>query len=366
MADQIHEAVGRTPSLPAAGAPLPALSEPDEPGWPESLAAGDLFTDDAVADYVHRLSRYPLLTAEQELELAQDIEAGLFAEHLLADGPPRPGQDLTELRTIVLLGQRAVEALLHANLRLVVSIAKHYTHQGLDFPDLIQEGNVGLHKAVCKFDFTKGLRFSTYATWCIRHTILRALSDQARLIRLPVNVVDQMQRVRTAQRAAEMTGTVCSREYLGQLTNHSVEKLECLLSLDKPICSLDFQVPDGRGGTEALAEQLLDPANLDTADLLFRQQLRAQVQAVLDTLEEREARVIAMRFGMTDGAGKSLKDVAEAFGTTRDRVRQIELTALKKLKHPSRSNLLRQFHLDGDSLFVGPTSIGENNSVTGR
>src|SRR4051794_1452393 len=193
MADQIHEALGRTPSPPAADAPLPALSEPDDPGWPESLAASDFFTDDAVADYVHRLSRYALLTAEQELELAQDIEAGLFAEHLLADGKPRPGQDLTELRTIVLLGQRAVEALLHANLRLVVSIAKHYTHQGLDFPDLIQEGNVGLHKAVCKFDFTKGCRFSTYATWCIRQTITRAVADQARLIRLPVDVVNQMQ-----------------------------------------------------------------------------------------------------------------------------------------------------------------------------
>jgi RNA polymerase sigma factor (sigma-70 family) len=267
----------------------------------------------------------------------------------LAGGTPRPGQDLAELRTIVLLGKRAADALLHANLRLVVSIAKHYTHGGLDFLDLIQEGNVGLYKAVCKFDFTRGCRFSTYATWCIRQTITRAVADQARLIRLPLNVANQMQRLRSAQRAAEMTGMVCSSEYLGQLTNHSVEKIECLLSLDKPTCSLDIQVPDGRGGTEALTEQLLDPSDLDAADLLFRRQLKAQVQGVLDTLEEREARVIAMRFGMTDGAGKSLDDVAKAFGTTRDRVRQIELTALKKLKHPSRSNLLRPFHLDGDN-----------------
>ncbi|MFF2031145.1 sigma-70 family RNA polymerase sigma factor [Arthrobacter sp. NPDC058192] len=310
------------------------------------MAAGDLLTDDAAADYMHRLSQYALLTAEQELELAQDIEAGLFAEHLLADKTLRPDQDLTELRAIALLGKHATEALLHANLRLVISIAKHYTHRGLDFLDLIQEGNLGLHKAVCKFDFTKGCRFSTYASWCIRNTITRALADQARLIRLPVNVLDQVQRVRTVQQAAEMTGTVCSRKDLGQLTNNSVEKLECLLSVDKPICSLDVHVPDGRGGTEALTEQLLDPSSLESADLIFRQQLKAQVQVVLDTLEEQEAQVIAMRFGMTDGTGKSLDEVATAFGTSRHRVRQLELTAMKKLRHPSRSDVLRPFQLD--------------------
>ena len=156
--------------------------------------ASDGSTDDAVADYLRRLSQYDVLTAEQEVELAQEIEAGLFAEQLLADGTSRPGQDVAELRTIVLLGKRAADALLHANLRLVVSIAKHYTHRGLDFQDLIQEGNLGLHRAIRKFDFTKGFRFSTHATLFIRGGILRALADQARLIRLPVNVVDQLQK----------------------------------------------------------------------------------------------------------------------------------------------------------------------------
>ncbi|WP_175558668.1 RNA polymerase sigma factor RpoD/SigA [Arthrobacter sp. ok362] len=315
------------------------------------LAAGGGFTGDAVADYLRRLSRYDLLTAEQEVELAQEIEAGLFAERLLADGSSRPGQDIRDLKTIVLLGKRAADALLHANLRLVVSIAKHYTHRGLDLEDLVQEGNLGLHKAVCKFDFTKGFRFSTYATGCIRQTITRALANQARLIRLPVHVVERVQKVRSAQWAAEMTGTVCSSEELGRLMDNSIENVEYMLTLDKPVYSLESQVPDGRGGTEALAEQLSDSSDPDAADLLFHQQLKAQVRAVLGTLEDREAQVVAMRFGITGGEGNTLDAVATAFGMTRDRVRQIEVAAMKKLKHPSRSNALRQFHLDDDSSF---------------
>lgn len=347
MAERIHEAIGRTPFPPAAVPSVPESFEPYDPGWPELLLSASCgFTDDVVADYLRRLGQYDLLTAEQEIELAQEIEAGLLAEHLLADGTSPPRQDTTELRTIVLLGKRAVDSLLHANLRLVVSIAKHYTHRGLDLLDLIQEGNLGLHRAICRFDFTKGFRFSTYASWCIRHAIIRALADQARLIRLPVDVVERVQKVRSAQRTAAMTGTLCSHEDLGQLTNNSVKNVEYLLALDKPIYSLDWQVPDGSGGTEALAEQLLDPSDPDAADLLFHQQMKAQVHAVLGTLEAREARVIAMRFGVTGGAGKSLDAVAKAFGMTRDRVRQIEVTAMEKLKHPSRSNALRQYQFD--------------------
>lgn len=306
-------------------------------------------TDDAVADYLRRLSKYDLLTAGQEVELGQQIEAGLFAEQLLADGTSRPGQDIRELRTIVVLGKRAADELLRANLRLVVSIAKHYTHRGLDFLDLIQEGNLGLHQAVCKFDFAKDFRFSTYATWCIRSAITRALADQARLIRLPAHVVEQLQKVLSAQRAAAMTGTVCSREDLGRLTNNPPGKVECLLTLDKPIYSLDAQVPDGRGGTEALAEQLRDCFDPDASDAPFHQQMQAQVHAVLDTLEEREARVIAMRFGMTGGGGRTLDAVSKSLGMTRERIRQIEVAAMEKLKDPSRSDVLRQFHFDDDS-----------------
>ncbi|QCB98582.1 sigma-70 family RNA polymerase sigma factor [Arthrobacter sp. PAMC25564] len=351
MADLIHEAIDRPPSPSAAAASVPEGFEPEDAGWPELLAAGDVVTDDAVADYLRRLARYDLLTAEQEVELAQEIEAGLFAEQLLVNGTSPPGRDIGELRTIVLLGDRAADALLNANLRLVVSIAKHYTHRGLDFLDLIQEGNLGLHRAVCKFDFTKGFRFSTLATLCIRQAITRALADQARLIRLPVNVVEQLQRVRSAQRKAAMTGTVCSKEDLCQLTDNSVGKVEYLLTLDKPICSLDSQVPDGRGGTEALAERLLDPSAPDATDSLFRQQLKAQAHAVLDTLEEREAEVIALRFGITGGEGKSLDAVAKALGMSREGIRRIEVKAMEKLREPSRSNVLRQYHFDRESSF---------------
>ena len=179
---------------------------------------------DQIADYLHRLRQYDLLTAEQELDLAQEIEAGLFAEHLLTDGTSRTSQDTRDLQTIVLLGKRAADALFHANLRLVVWIAKHYTRRGLDFEDLIQEGNLGLLKAVRKFDFTRGFRFATYATWFIRQGITLALANQARLIRLPLNVVEQLQKVRSVQWGAAMTGSVWSSEELGELTDNSSRK----------------------------------------------------------------------------------------------------------------------------------------------
>ena len=344
MADLIHEAIGTTPSSPAAVAPVPGALEPNDPGWPELLASTGGVTDDAVRDYLRRLGRYDLLTAGQEVDLAQQIEAGLFAEQLLA-GTPRPGQHSTELRTAVVLGKRAVDSLFHANLRLVVSIAKHYTRRGLDFEDLIQEGNLGLLRAVRTFDFTKGFRFSTHATWHIRSAITRALADQARLIRLPSDVFAQLQRVRCAQRKAAMAGAVCSIEDLSRLTHYSTGKVGCLLTLDQPVCSLDAQVPDGKGGTEALAEQLWDSSAPDATDALFHEQMKAQLHAVLGTLEDREARVIAMRFGLAGGGAKTLDAVATVFGTTRERIRRIEAAAMEKLKDPSQSDALRQYHV---------------------
>lgn len=352
MADPIHQAIGTAPSSPAA-APVPDPCNPIEPGWPVLPAATGGITDDAAGDYLRRLGRYCLLTAGQEVELAQEIEAGLFAEQLLADGTlprgtPPAGQDSGELQSIVLMGERAADALLHANLRLVVSIAKHYTRCGLDFEDLIQEGNLGLYRAVRTFDFTKGFKFSTHATWHIRSAIIRALTDQSRLIRLPSNVIDQMRKVRSAQRTAAMTGANCSDEDISRLTGSSVGQVGCLLALDQPVCSLDAQVPDGKGGTEALAEQLWDSSAPDAADALFQRQLNAQLHAVLGTLEDREARVIAMRFGLTGGGAQHLDAVAKVFGTTRESIRRIEVAAMEKLKDPSRSNLLRQYLCDSE------------------
>lgn len=339
--------------------PEPPLQEPeDDPQpvgfdleddeWPEQLAGSESVTDDALADYLRRLGRYELLTAEQEVELSQEIEAGLFAAHLLGDkDPTRPRREIRELEFLVLLGKQAAETLLNANLRLVVSIAKRYTNRGLDFLDLIQEGNVGLHRAVCKFDFSKGFKFSTYATWWIRQAITRAMADQARLIRLPVHVVEQVQVLQSAQRTAATNGSTCTTEDLARLTDNSLEKVDYLLNLDKAIYSLDMQVPDGRGGTEALAERLADPFDLDVNDSLFQELMKKQVHAVLDTLGERETGIISMRFGMTDGQEKTLDAIGQVYGVTRERIRQIEAKTMKKLCHPSRSQVLRQYMFDG-------------------
>ena len=345
MADPNNSAPGRTPSPAAAAALDPEVAAPDE-SWPESPEAGSEFTDNALADYLRRLREYELLTAGQEVELAQDIEAGLFAEQLLAAGAARPGEDPGELRIIVRLGKRAADALFLANLRLVVSIARHYTHRGLDFLDLIQEGNLGLQLAVRTFDFSQGCRFSTHGSWHIRSAITGAIARRGRLIRLPAGVVAQLRDIRSAQRTAAMTGTVCSTGDLSRLTGSSIGKVACLLALDEPVLSLESWGPDGSGGAEALAEQLWDPSCRDAADAVFQQQLRAQVHAVLGTLEELEAGIIAARFGLMDGTGKSLEAVAKALNLPRDRIRRIEVAALQKLRDPSRSSVLRPYHFD--------------------
>jgi RNA polymerase primary sigma factor len=307
------------------------------------------FSDDGVTDYLLRAGRAGLLTAEQEVELAQEIEAGLLASHLLEDGSPRGRKETRELRAIALLGGRATETLLEANLRLVVSITKRYTNRGMDFLDLIQEGNIGLHRAVCKFDYTLGFKFSTYATWWIRQAVTRALADQGRLIRLPVHMVEQIQKVRSAQRSAAMEGSGCSNEEIGVRTGTSADKVEYLVTLDKPVHSLDYLVPDGRGGVEPLGEQLVDPADLDIIERIASAQLTAQIHDVLDTFSEREAAVIAMRFGLTDGESKTLDEIGKVYGVTRERIRQIERKTMDKLKEESVSGVLRSFYFNDDA-----------------
>ncbi|WP_426940058.1 sigma-70 family RNA polymerase sigma factor [Pseudarthrobacter sp. S6] len=319
----------------------------EDPEWPEELAGVEGFSDDAVSDYLRRAGRAELLSAEQEVELAQEIEAGLFASHLLADGSSRGRKEVRELRAIALLGERAAGTLLESNLRLVVSIAKKYTNQGMDFLDVIQEGNIGLHRAVCKFDYTLGFKFSTYATWWIRQAVTRALADQARTIRLPVHMVEQIHKVLSVQREAAKNGLVYSLEELGRLTDNSAEKVEQLLSLDRPVYSLDFLVPDGRGGTEPLAEQLVDPWHIDVVEHIAKEQLKAQVHSVLDTLTEREAGVIAMRFGLDDAEEKTLDAIGKVYGVTRERIRQIESKTMALLREPERSQCLREYNFGG-------------------
>lgn len=330
----------------------PAESEPtsfdlDESEWPEALAGLEGFSDDGVADYLLRAGRAELLTAEQEVELAQEIEAGLYATHLLADGAPRGRRESRELRGIARLGALAADTLLESNLRLVVSIAKKYVYQGMDLLDLIQEGNIGLHRAVCKFDYTLGNKFSTYATWWVRQAVTRALADQARVIRLPVHMVEQIHKVQAVQREASRKGVVYGLEELGRLTDQSADKVEHLLALTQPIHSLDYLVPDGRGGTETLADQLVDSAEEDIVDRIVREQLKSQIHAILDTLSEREAGVIAMRFGLADGDEKTLDTIGKVYGVTRERIRQIESKTMAKLKEPQVSEVLRTFIIEG-------------------
>ncbi|MDT0169773.1 sigma-70 family RNA polymerase sigma factor [Pseudarthrobacter sp. BRE9] len=321
----------------------PTSFDLEDSGWLEELQGLEGFSDDGVSDYLQRAGRADLLTAEQEVELAKDIEAGLYASHLLSDGTARGRRESRELRLIAQLGDRAADALLEANLRLVVSIAKKYVYHGMDLLDLIQEGNIGLHRAVCKFDYTKGFKFSTYATWWIRQAVTRALADQARVIRLPVHMVEQINKVKSVQREAYRKGVEYTVAELGKHTDQSADKVGHLLSLDRPMLSLDYLVPDGKGGMEPLADQLIDPWHIDVLDQIAKEQLKAQVHAVLDTLTEREAGVIAMRFGIDDGEEMTLDAIGKAYGVTRERIRQIESKTMKLLRQPSRSHGLKEF-----------------------
>ncbi|MDE8588358.1 sigma-70 family RNA polymerase sigma factor [Arthrobacter sp. NQ4] len=325
----------------------PTSFDLEDSGWLEELQGLEGFSDDGVSDYLQRAGRADLLSAEQEVELAKDIEAGLYAAHRLADGTPRGRKESRELRAIALLGERASDALLEANLRLVISIAKKYVYHGMDLLDLIQEGNIGLHRAVCKFDYTLGNKFSTYATWWIRQAVTRALADQARVIRLPVHMVEQISKVKSVQREAFRKGIEYTFAELGKHTDQSADKVERLLSLDKPVLSLDYLIPDGKGGLEPLADQLLDPWHVDVLDQIAKEQLKTQVHAVLDTLTEREAGVIAMRFGIDDGEEKTLDAIGKAYGVTRERIRQIESKTMALLREPERSQSLCEYNYGG-------------------
>ncbi|MEN8583113.1 sigma-70 family RNA polymerase sigma factor [Burkholderia sp. RS01] len=342
----------------------PTSFDLEDQDWPEELAGLEGFSDDAVSDYLRRAGRADLLTAEQEVELAQEIEAGLFARRLLGDGTPRGRREARELFAVAQLGERAADALLEANLRLVVYITKRHVGHGLELLDLIQEGNIGLHRAVCKFDYTKGFRFSTYATWWIRQAVTRALADQGRLIRLPVHMVEQIHKVQAVQREGATKGVAHSCEELGRLTGHTADKVEYLLGLDKPIYSLDLPVPDGRGGAEPLAEQMADSSEPDVVDRIAGEELKAQIHSVLDTLSEREAGVIALRFGLTDGEEKTLDAIGKVYGVTRERIRQIESKTMKKLRHPSRSQVLKEYLYDCNGAASGPGVAGSSEGAS--
>jgi RNA polymerase sigma factor (sigma-70 family) len=297
---------------------------------------------DLVRAYLNGIGRTKLLTAEQEVDLARRIEAGLFAEERLG-GEVNDPQLRADLTTIMVEGRAAKTHLLEANLRLVVSIAKRYTGRGMAFLDLIQEGNLGLIRAVEKFDYTKGYKFSTYATWWIRQAITRAMADQARTIRIPVHMVEQVNRMVRARR--DLSTSLGREPTVGEIAGAlGVEEFQVieLISYDREPVSLDQAV--GEDGESALGDFVarVDPRD-EPADSVASGMLRHEVEIVLSTLSQREQAVIRLRFGLDDGRQRTLDEVGREFGLSRERIRQIEKVTLLKLRHPSRAKRLEAY-----------------------
>ena len=319
------------------------LSEGDDTDEPEQQVVVAGATADPVKDYLKQIGKVPLLNAEQEVELAKRIEAGLFAEEKLApdDGPP-PADGFTEMEWIAEDGHRAKNHLLEANLRLVVSLAKRYTGRGMLFLDLIQEGNLGLIRAVEKFDYTKGYKFSTYATWWIRQAITRAMADQARTIRIPVHMVEVINKLARVQRQMlQDLGREPTPEELAKELDMTPEKVIEVQKYGREPISL--HTPLGEDGDSEFGDLIEDSEAIVPADAVSFTLLQEQLHAVLDTLSEREAGVVSMRFGLTDGQPKTLDEIGKVYGVTRERIRQIESKTMSKLRHPSRSQVLRDY-----------------------
>ena len=301
-------------------------------------------TADPVKDYLKQIGRVALLNAEQEVELAMRIEAGLFAEEKLSQltNSQKTTKLARELHEITKDGYRAKNHLLGANLRLVVSLAKRYTGRGMQFLDLIQEGNLGLIRAVEKFDYTKGFKFSTYATWWIRQAIPRAMADQARTIRIPVHMVEVINKLARVQRQMlQDLGREPTPEELARELDMTPEKVVEVQKYGREPISL--HTPLGEDGDSEFGDLIEDTEAVVPADAVGFTMLQRQLEMLLESLSEREAGVIRMRFGLGDGMPKTLDQIGDTFGVTRERIRQIESKTMAKLRHPSRSQALRDY-----------------------
>ncbi|MHB1817323.1 MAG: RNA polymerase sigma factor [Streptosporangiaceae bacterium] len=343
-----------------AGAPVAAVAaageKPAEESEDEAFVYGDDdddlpaaqvavagATSDPVKDYLKQIGKVPLLNAEQEVELAKRIEAGLFAEEKMAEGGRSLPPDVRgDLEWIAEDGRRAKNHLLEANLRLVVSLAKRYTGRGMLFLDLIQEGNLGLIRAVEKFDYTKGYKFSTYATWWIRQAITRAMADQARTIRIPVHMVEVINKLARVQRQMlQDLGREPTPEELAAELDMTPEKVVEVQKYGREPISL--HTPLGEDGDSEFGDLIEDSEAIQPGEAVSFTLLQEQLHSVLDTLSEREAGVVSMRFGLTDGQPKTLDEIGKVYGVTRERIRQIESKTMSKLRHPSRSQVLRDY-----------------------
>ncbi|MEI5098071.1 RNA polymerase sigma factor [Streptomyces sp. PmtG] len=345
-----EEGTEETPNVGKPGEGEPAeegaqgfvLSDEDEDDAPAQQVAAAGATADPVKDYLKQIGKVPLLNAEQEVELAKRIEAGLFAEDKLANADKLAPKLKRELEIIAEDGRRAKNHLLEANLRLVVSLAKRYTGRGMLFLDLIQEGNLGLIRAVEKFDYTKGYKFSTYATWWIRQAITRAMADQARTIRIPVHMVEVINKLARVQRQMlQDLGREPTPEELAKELDMTPEKVIEVQKYGREPISL--HTPLGEDGDSEFGDLIEDSEAVVPADAVSFTLLQEQLHSVLDTLSEREAGVVSMRFGLTDGQPKTLDEIGKVYGVTRERIRQIESKTMSKLRHPSRSQVLRDY-----------------------
>ena len=312
---------------------------------PNSMA-DSLGTDDPVRMYLKEIGKVNLLTSDEEIELAQIMEAGNAASEQLAElekaGEDIPDEVRVELTQAIKKGERAKQRLAEANLRLVVSIAKRYVGRGMQFLDLIQEGNLGLIKAVEKFDFTKGFKFSTYATWWIRQAITRAIADQARTIRIPVHMVETINKViRVSRQLLQELGHDPTPEEIAAEMNMPVERVREILKIAQEPVSLE--TPIGEEEDSHLGDFIPDEDASEPAEAASFTLLKEQLVEVLSTLTPREEKVLKLRFGIEDGRTRTLEEVGKEFNVTRERIRQIEAKALRKLRHPSRSKKLKDF-----------------------
>ena len=329
-------------------APKPPSDDDDEDEKKPLAAEGEVgISTDLVRAYLKEIGKVPLLTAEMEVELAQRIEAGLFAAEKIRQADEGEAAKLSaalrrDLDWLVHDGQKAKRHLLEANLRLVVSIAKRYLGRGMLFLDLIQEGNLGLIRAVEKFDYTKGYKFSTYATWWIRQAITRAMADQARTIRIPVHMVEQINKLTRVQREMlQELGREPTPEELAKELDMTPEKVVEIQGYAREPVSLETTIGDDQDSN--LGDFIEDADAPIAADVVSYGLMQEQLNEVLRTLTDREAAVVKMRFGLVDGQPRTLDEIGREFGLTRERIRQIESKTLSKLRHPSRSQKLRDY-----------------------
>jgi RNA polymerase primary sigma factor len=330
-------------ALTEAGIELLAEPEDEALATPAASGASEASpTSDPVRLYLKEIGKVALLTADQEVDLARRIEAGLFAAAELAGSAVLPAALVRDLQTIAYDGAVAKRHLVEANLRLVVSIAKRYVGRGMLFLDLIQEGNLGLIRAVEKFDYTKGFKFSTYATWWIRQAVTRAIADQARTIRIPVHMVETINKlVRLQREILQERGRPATPEELAEALELPVHKVLDIQKLAQEPVSLD--TPVGTEEDSHLGDFIEDTDAVVPADAATFTMLQEQLGAVLHGLSDREQTVIRLRFGLDDGQPRTLEEVGQAFGVTRERIRQIESKTLSKLRHPSRADRLRDY-----------------------